>query len=129
MLLVYYHLYITYTLAGSLFDLESNACTKTYKKLNIEYGKTMITNFPEDIQHYKKIENTTEEVEQYFPSFLAFIEIQNSSEFQGPRIKKERMNIILEKRKDILLSRTNLWLTIIVGLSFIKQPRRKEQDM
>jgi hypothetical protein len=89
----------------------------------------MITNFPEDIQHYKKIENTTEEVEQYFPSFLAFIEIQNSSEFQGPRIKKERMNIILEKRKDILLPRTNLWLTIIVGLSFIKQPRRKEQDM
>jgi hypothetical protein len=81
MLLVYYHLYITYTLAGSLFDLESNACTKTYKKLNIEYGKTMITNFPEDIQHYKKIENATEEVEPYFSSFLAFIEIQNSSIF------------------------------------------------
>jgi hypothetical protein len=97
--------------------------------LNVEYGKTMITNFPEDIQHYKKIENATEEVEQYFSSFLAFIEIQNSSKFQGPRIKKERMNIILEKRKDILLSRTNLWLTIIVGLSCIKQPRRKEQDM
>jgi hypothetical protein len=89
----------------------------------------MLTNSAEDIQYYKKIENATEEVEQYFPSFLAFIEIQNSSKFPGPRIKKERRNITLEKRKDILLSRTNLWLTIIVGLSFIKQSRRKEKDI
>ena len=89
----------------------------------------MLTNSAEDIQHYKKIENATVEFEQYFPGFLAFIEIQNSSKFPCPRIKKERRNIILEKRKDILLSRTNLWLTIIVGLSFIKQPRRKEKDI
>ena len=33
MLLIYYRLYITYTLAGFLFDLDqSNICTETYKK-------------------------------------------------------------------------------------------------
>ena len=35
MLLVYYRLYITYTLAGFLFDLDqSNICVEVYKRLN-----------------------------------------------------------------------------------------------
>ena len=38
MLLVYYRLYITYTLAECLFDLDqkSNICVEIYKRLNIE---------------------------------------------------------------------------------------------
>jgi hypothetical protein len=37
MLLVYYRLYITYTLAGFLFDLDqSNICVEIFKRLNIE---------------------------------------------------------------------------------------------
>jgi len=35
-----------------------------------------------DIQHHKEAENTTEEVEQYFPGFFAFID---STEQQIPR--------------------------------------------
>ncbi len=73
MLLVYYRLYITYTLTGFLFDLDqSNVCRETYKRLNIEYDKKMCTYSTENIQHYKKASNTTEEVEQYFPGFLSF---------------------------------------------------------
>ncbi len=34
----------------------------------------MCTNSTEDIQYYKKVEDTTEEVEKYFPGFLAFID-------------------------------------------------------
>ncbi len=58
MLLVYYRLYITYTLAGFLFDLDqSNICTETFKRLNIEYDKKVCTNSAENIQHYKKAED------------------------------------------------------------------------
>ena len=67
--------------------------------MNIEYGNTMLTNSAEDIQHYKKIENATEEVEQYFPGFLAFMEIQNSSKFTGPRLKKKEGISFWKKEK------------------------------
>ena len=56
MLLVYYRLYITYTLAGFLFDLnQSNICRDIQK---IEFDKTMYTNSTKDIQHNKKAANT-----------------------------------------------------------------------
>ena len=36
MLLVYYRLYITYTLSGFLFNLDqSNICTETFKRLKV----------------------------------------------------------------------------------------------
>ena len=50
MLLVYSRLYMTYTLAGFLFDLDqSNVCTETFKILNIEYDKAMLTNSSKNI--------------------------------------------------------------------------------
>ena len=60
MLLVYCRLYITYTLVGFLFDLDQRVTfvAGTFKRLNIEYGKTMPTYPSEDIQHNKKAENT-----------------------------------------------------------------------
>jgi hypothetical protein len=70
MLLVYYHLYITYTLAGSLFDLESNACTKTYKKLNIEYGKTMITNSQKIYNTTKRLKTPQKKLNNISQAFL-----------------------------------------------------------
>ncbi len=55
MLLVYYRLYITYTLAGFLFDLDqSNICRDIQK---IESCKTMHTYPSKDIQNNKKAEN------------------------------------------------------------------------
>jgi hypothetical protein len=38
----------------------------------------MRTTSSKDIQHNKKTVNISEEVEQYFPSFVSFIEIQNN---------------------------------------------------
>ncbi len=42
----------------------------------------MPTNSTEDIQHYKKVKDTTEEVEQYFPGFMAFIDSTEQLIFQ-----------------------------------------------
>ena len=55
MLLVYYRLYITYTLAGFLFDLDqSNICRDIQK---IEQLVRKYTNSTKDIQHNKEASN------------------------------------------------------------------------
>ncbi|HEY6535681.1 MAG TPA: transposase family protein [Candidatus Nitrosocosmicus sp.] len=71
MLLVYYRLYITYTLAGFLFDLDqSNICRDIQK---IERLIRKCIPIPQKLYNKTKRLRTTEEVEQYFPGFLAFI--------------------------------------------------------
>ena len=57
MLLVYYRLYITYTLAGFLFDLDQSNICRDIEKIE-GLGKAMYTNSTKDIQHNKKVENT-----------------------------------------------------------------------
>ena len=80
MLLVYYRLYITYTLAGFLFNLDqSNICR------DIQKIEPLIRNcLPIPLKVYnitkkytilqKKRLRTPDEVEEYFPGFLAFID-------------------------------------------------------
>jgi hypothetical protein len=74
MLLVYYRLYITYTLAGFLFDLDqSNICSRDIQK--IESLIRQCIPIPQKIYNITKRLKTPEEVEQYFPAgFLAFID-------------------------------------------------------
>ena len=72
MLLVYYHLYITYTLAGFLFDLvQSNICR--YSK-DRKFSKAMLTYTSKYIQYNKEAANSINEIEKYFPGFLSFID-------------------------------------------------------
>jgi hypothetical protein len=86
MLLVYYRLYITYTLAGFLFDLDqSNICMDIQK---IESLVRECVPVPQKIYNITKRLKTPEEVEQYFPGFIAFID---STEQQIPRpVDKKR---------------------------------------
>ncbi len=80
MLLVYYRLYITYTLAGFLFDLDqSNICRDIQK---IESLIRQCVPIPQKLYNKTKRLKTPEEVEKYFPSFMAFID---STEQQIPR--------------------------------------------
>jgi DDE superfamily endonuclease/Helix-turn-helix of DDE superfamily endonuclease len=85
MLLVYYRLYITYTLSGFLFNLDqSNICR------DIQKIEPLIRNclpIPQKIFNITKRLKTPEEVEQYFPGFLSFID---STEQQIPRPKDRR---------------------------------------
>jgi hypothetical protein len=73
MLLVYYRLYITYTLAGFLFDLDqSNICRRDIQKI-----EPLIRNclpIPQKLYNITNRLKTPYEVEQYFPDFLAFID-------------------------------------------------------
>jgi len=96
MLLVYYRLYITYTLAGFLFDLDqSNICR------NIQKIESLIKEclpLPQKIYNKtKKRLRTPDEVEQYFPGFLAFID---STEQQIPRpVDKKRRKVYYSGKK------------------------------
>ncbi len=57
MLLVYYRLYITYTLAGFLFDLDQSSVCRDIQKIE-PFGKKVRTNSSKDIQNNKKATNT-----------------------------------------------------------------------
>jgi hypothetical protein len=86
MLLVYYRLYITYTLAGFLFDLDqqSNICRDIQK---IESLIRQCLPIPQKIYNITKRLRSPDEIEQYFPGFLAFID---STEQQIPRPANKR---------------------------------------
>jgi hypothetical protein len=95
MLLVYYRLYITYTLTGFLFDLDqSNICRDIQK---IEGLIRLCVPIPQKTYPITKRLQTPEEVEQYFPGFLAFID---STEQQIPRpIDNKRRKIYYSGKK------------------------------
>ena len=79
-LLVYYRLYITYTLAGFLFDLDqSNICRDIQK---IEGLIRQCVPIPQKTYSNNKRLKTPEEVEKYFPGFMAFTDC---TEQQIPR--------------------------------------------
>ncbi len=70
MLLIYYRLYITYTLTGFLFDFDqSNICRDIQK---IESLIIQCVPIPQKTYQITKRLKTLEAVEKYFPGFLAF---------------------------------------------------------
>ena len=124
MLLVYYRLYITYTLAGFLFDLDqSNVCRDIQK---IEPLVRKCVPIPQKMHKIAKRLRTPEEVEQTF-RVLLLSRIAQNSKFQDQRIKKEGKCTIQERKRDTP-SKINLWLTTRVS-SFTKQTIRKEKGM
>ena len=95
MLLVYYRLYITYTLAGFLFDLDqSNICRDIQKIVGLMRKCVRI---PQKIYPITKRLQTPEEVEHYFPGLLSFID---STEQQIPRpVDKDRRKMYYSGKK------------------------------
>jgi hypothetical protein len=85
MLLVYYRLYITFTLSGFLFDLDqSNVCRDISM---LEPLIKMCIPLPKKLyKHVRKL-RTIDEVEEYFPGLKAFID---SAEQEIPRPKNKR---------------------------------------
>ena len=95
MFLVYYRLYITYTLAGFLFDLDqSNICRDIQKIENLIRKCIPI---PQKLYNKTNRLRTTEEVEKYFPGFLAFTDC---TEQQIPRpIDNKRRKVFYSGKK------------------------------
>ena len=102
LVLVYYRLYITYTLTGFLFDLDqSNVCR------DIEKIESLIREclpIPQKLYNVTKRLKSIEDVEAYFPGFIAFETVLNSK-YQGQRLRKEGGYTTLEREKNTL-SRT-----------------------
>ncbi len=95
MILIYYRLYITYTLAGFLFDLDqSNICRDIQK---IESLIRQCIPIPQKTYPITKRLKTPEAVEKYFPGFLAFTDC---TEQQIPRpVDKNRRKIFYSGKK------------------------------
>jgi hypothetical protein len=85
MLLVYYRLYITFTLSGFLFDLDqSNVC----RDLSIlEPLVKQCIPLPKKLYKSTRRDRTIDEVEENFPGFKAFID---ATEQEIPRPKNKR---------------------------------------
>lgn len=128
MLLVYYRLYITYTLAGFLFDLDqSNICRDIQK---IESLIRECVPIPQKIHHIAKRLKTTEEVEKYFPGFMAFID---STEQQIPRlIDNNKRKIFYSGKKKRHTIKTQLMVNnqgIIIHKLRYKKGSRHDYDI
>ena len=95
MLLVYYRLYITYTLTGFLFDLDqSNVCRDIQKIENLIRKCVPI---PQKTYNITKRLQTSDEVEEYFPGLLS---LTDSTEPQIPRpIDKDRRKMYYSGKK------------------------------
>ncbi len=100
MLLVYYRLYITYTLAGFLFDLDqSNVYRDTQK---IESLIRECIPIPQKIYPLtKKRLETPEEVEKYFPGFMAFTDCTTEQQIPRRSVEnnKRKKTFYLDKKK------------------------------
>lgn len=96
MLLVYYWLYITYTLAEYLFGLnQSNVCR------NIQVLEPLVRKclpLPEKLYRKARRLRTIEEVEQYFPGFKAFIDA-TEQEIPRPKNRRRRKSYYSGKKK------------------------------
>ena len=96
MLLVYYRLYITFTLSGFLFDLDqSNICR------DISMLEPLIKRcIPLPKKLYKRTRRlrTIDEVEEYFPGFNAFID-SSEQEIPRPKNKRKRKSYYSGKKK------------------------------
>ena len=130
MLLVYYRLYITYTLAGFLFDLDqSNICSRDIQ--NIESLIRQCLPIPQKIYNItKKRLRTPDEVEKYFPGFIAFID---STEQHIPRSKnnKKRKAYYSGKKKRHTV-KTQLMVNyegIIIHKTAKKKGKRHDYDI
>jgi hypothetical protein len=96
MLLVYYRLYMTYTLAGFLFDLDQSSICRDIQKIELLIRKCVP--IPQKIYHITKRLKTPEEVERYFPGFMAFIDC-TEQQIPRPENRRRRKAYYSGKRK------------------------------
>jgi hypothetical protein len=96
MILVYYRLYITYTLTGFLFDLDqSNICRDIQK---IEPLVRRCLPIPQKMYRLSKRLHAPEEIEKHFPGFLSFIDC-TEQRIPRPKSKTRRKAYYSGKKK------------------------------
>ena len=96
MLLVYYKLYITHTLAGFLFDLDQSNVHR-----DIRYMEPVVSScipLPQKLYNITRRLRSIEEVEIYLPGFKAFID-STEQEILRPKNKNRKKEYYSGKRK------------------------------
>lgn len=128
MLLVYYRLYITYTLTGFLFNLDqSNICR------DIQKIEPLIRNclpIPQKIYKLTKRLKTPDEVEKYFPGFLSFIDA-TEQQIPRPTDNKRKKEYYSGKKKKHTI-KTQLMVNnheIIINKTSKKKGKRHDYDI
>jgi DDE superfamily endonuclease len=120
MVLVYYRLYITYTLTDFLFGLnQSNVCRDIQK---IEGLIRQCLPIPQKLYKVTRRLKTKEEVEQYFPGFLAFVDV---TEQPIPRPENKLRRRIYYSGKKNKHTVKNLYTVNQKGLIIYKTKRRQ----
>lgn len=96
MLLFYYRMYVTSILAGYLFDLDQTNVLRDIRRLEPLVKECL----PLPKKIYERIERarTMEEVEEYFPGFVAIID-SFEQEIPRPQNKRRRKSYYSGKRK------------------------------
>lgn len=121
MVFVYYRLYITYTLMEFLFGLDqSNVCRNIQK---IERLIRSCLPIPQRLYNVTKRLKTKEEVEKYFPGFIAFIDC---TEQQIPRPKNKKRKRIYYSGKKKKHTVKNLYTANQKGLLVYKTKHRQK---
>ncbi|MDN5867891.1 MAG: transposase, partial [Candidatus Nitrosocosmicus sp.] len=121
MVLVYYKLYITYTLTGLLFDLDqSNICRDIEK---IEGLIRSCLPIPQRLYNITKRLKTREEVEEYFPGFMAFADCSEQP-IPRPKNRKDRKLYYSGKKKKHTVK--NLYTVNQEGLMIYKTKHRQK---
>jgi len=96
MLLVYYHLYVSSTLAAYLFDLSQSNVLKNIRKLEPLVSEVL----PLPKKHHEKARRlqTLDEVEAMFPGFKAFLDA-TEQEIPRPKARQKRKTHYSGKKK------------------------------
>ena len=96
MLLVYYHLYVSSTLAAYLFDLSQTNVLKNIRKLEPLISEVL----PLPKKQHKKARRlqTLDEIEAMFPGFKAFLDA-TEQEIPRPKAKRKRKTHYSGKKK------------------------------
>ena len=123
MVLVYYRLYITYTLASFLFCLDqSNVCRDIQK---IEWLIRSCLPIPQKLYNAtKRLKTNKEEIGQYFPAgFLAFIDCTIEQQIPTPKNKVRRRLYYSGKKKKNTIK--NLYAVNQTGLIIYKSKHKQ----
>ncbi len=98
MVLIYYRLYITYTLTGYLLNLDQ---INVYRNIQQKIEGLIRTCLPIPQNLYKitKRLKTPEEIEEYFPGFMAFVDF-SEQQIPHPKNKTRRRLYYSGKKKN-----------------------------
>ena len=99
MLLVYYRLYITYTLSGFLFDLDQSNICRDMSIIEPLVKLCIPLPIKKLYKRTRRLRTIDEVEEEYFPGFKAFID-SSEQEIPRPTEQKEKEELLLWQKEE-----------------------------